>query len=241
MTTRCFDAALAMLVLGVATTPLAAQQDSAKTRANVATDTSQSQQSTLEIRLGLFTMPSKRTVATSAVAYSDAAPSMTGAEFVVRSTDGQGLRFRYSTASTTGVGRADGALTYLDGRFEIGTREFNVEAGYLLRSETISGTKTQLSFWRAGFRSDIRLGASGVTAGFAASYMRQPAPETDGSQGWGLDGETSVLYASAKVPLYAQLGFRRETLHFTLKVPPDRPEEMSTVFVGVGYHIGLLR
>lgn len=229
--------AIAAIVLALLAAPVFAQDS---TRAAPAGAAAASSTSDLELRLAAFTLPSKRTKSTSTTAYDAASPSMTGAEFVIRAIDTGGLRVRYESASASGNGAAGIQFTNLDGRLAIGSRVFDVELGYLLRTETsAAAVKTQLGFPRAGFRSDLNLGSSGITVGFAASYLRQAQAAKDGSLGQGLEGETTGIYVPPMVPFYLQLGFRRQALRFTNQGAKVRSEEMSTVFLGVGFEIGL--
>jgi hypothetical protein len=194
----------------------------------------------LELRLAYFTMPTRRTVATNSANFDQSSPSISGVELVLRSLDGPGLLLRYATASSPGGGAAGGALTNLDGRLQLGGRNFVIELGYLQRTTVTAGTNTSTGFGRGGFRTDLRFGSSGVIAGFAASYLRTIAPDkTTSREAYGIDGETSILYAPPKYPVYVQLGFRRETMKFSTKGFPDTPEEMSTMFLGIGFQLGL--
>lgn len=194
----------------------------------------------VELRLAYFTMPTRRTVATNALNFDQSSPSISGVEFVLRSLDGPGLLLRYATASSPGGGAAGGALTNLDGRIQLGGRNFVIELGYLQRTASIAGISTPTGFGRGGFRTDLRFGSSGVIAGFAASYLRTIAPDKATSrEAYGIDGETSILYAPPKYPVYVQLGFRRETMKFRATGLPDTPEEMSTMFLGIGLQLGL--
>jgi hypothetical protein len=216
-------------------------QDPAAAKPASPVDSSAGKKGMTELRLAAFTMPSRRSVgiASSSVVYN-ASPAFSGVEFLVRSIDGgAGLHLRYATASPDGAGLASYAMKYLDGRLLLGSRGFSVELGYLLRTETIAGKDSTHGFARAGFRTDINLGSSGITAGVAASYLRLPEADSLGNIAWGIDGETSVLYALPMAPVYVQLGYRRETYTFEYKKSPSRPEQISTLFLGVGFHLGL--
>jgi hypothetical protein len=193
---------------------------------------------TFELRLAGFEMPATHLVGVTPASYATSSPSFTGAEFLIRSTDGGGLRLRYATAPASGSNVAGTAMSDLDGRLSIGTRTFNLELGYLLETETTGGASQQHGFGRAGFRSDINLGSSGITAGFAASYLREPTAEKDSAQGQGIEGETSVLYAPAALPVYVQLGYVRQAFRFSYPNAPNRPEEVSMVLIGAGFQVG---
>jgi hypothetical protein len=243
VTTAVSRFALAVAVLVLLGAPVLAQ-DTTKTAvagAPASADSSSGgpRESPVELRLTAFTMPSRRTVSTSGTMFDSASPSITGFEFVIREMDGGGLRLAYGTASVSGSGAAGGKLTTLDGRFLIGSRIFNVELGYVLRTTTIAGKDSTLGIARAGVRSDMKLGSSGIIVGWAASYLRQPVAGKDGTSFQGIEGETSVLYALPMVPIYVQLGFRRSALQYTKTASSNVPEELSTVFIGAGFHLGL--
>ena len=76
-----------------------------------------------------------------------------------------------------------------------------------------------------------------------ASYFRDPTQEKSGVTGSGITGESSVLYAVPKLPFYVQLGYRRDAWAYTYtpgsQVNPITAEEWSTVFLGVGFQLGL--
>lgn len=243
MTTRASFFVFGAAVLVLSGAPVLAQ-DTTKTAVAVssaAPDSSSSgpRESPIELRLAAFTMPSRRTVSTSSTMFDNASPSIVGFEFVIREMDGGGLRIAYGTSSGSGSGASGGKLTTLDGRFLVGSRIFNVELGYMLRTTTIAGKDSTLGVARAGVRSDMKLGSSGITVGWAASYLRQPVASKDGTLFQGIEGETSVLYAPPIVPIYVQLGFRRSALQHTRTTSPNVAEEISTVFFGVGFHLGL--
>lgn len=191
----------------------------------------------LELRIAAFSLMANRTVVSGSAAATSSA-SMTGAELVLRSLQGGGLLVRYASGNA-GSGATAGKVSLLDGRVEIGSRTFVLELGYMLRNENVAGTSTQTGYARGGFRSELHFGSSGVVAGFAASYFRDPTQEKSGIQGSGIDGEASLVYVLPKLPIYVQLGFRREAWTFTQPVGASIPEEWSTVFLGAGFQIGL--
>jgi hypothetical protein len=193
-----------------------------------------------ELRLAVFTVPGKRSVTVSATDFRNATPSLKSVELVWRGADA-GIRLRYETASTSGPVPAGNAITYLDGRFNLGGTRFNVEVGYLLRQEKFAATDTSTGLIRGGFRGDYRVGAAaGIVVGWSATYLRQPSPASGASSAEGVEGETSVLYAPPRYPVYVQLGYRRELMRFTGgSSPTPRNEELSMMFIGVGFQLGL--
>ena len=201
---------------------------------------------TREFRVSAFSISGKRSVTFPAAGVSSATPTLTSLELVLRGGDG-GIRLRYETAVRSGGVPAGDPITYLDGRFNLGATAFNFEVGYLLRRETFAGADTSVGFVRGGFRGDYHVGAaSGIVVGWAASYLRQPNPASGKTQAEGIEGETSVLYTPPGLPLYVQLGFRREIMRFTPSdtpatgtAPTRRLEEMSLLFIGIGFQRGL--
>ena len=198
-----------------------------------------SDSSSRDWRLAVFTAPAKRIVSTSGAAYGSSEPQFTSLELVLRAGDG-GLRARYETAAASGAGREGNKETYLDGRFSFGGQRFNVELGYVLRTESFDKTDSTVGLARGGFRGDYHVESSGVLVGWAASYMRQ-IQVGDGQAGAdGFEGETSALYVPPRYPVFVQLGYSREILRFTTDAGVRvRNEELSILFLGIGLQLGL--
>jgi hypothetical protein len=195
----------------------------------------------LELRLAGFTNMSTRTTATATTANASTSPSMMGAEFALRSLNGGGLFVRFSEGTLSPAPTLV-KMSFLDGRLELGGRTVVLELGYLLKSENDGGVLTQTGYARAGFRTAFHFGSSGVVAEMEASYFRDPTQEKSGITGSGITGESSVLYTPPKLPFYLQLGYRRDAWAYTYTGTPVgaiTAEEWSTVFLGVGFQLGL--
>jgi hypothetical protein len=129
-----------------------------------------------------------------------------------------------------------------DAKVLLGPRPFTVELGYHRRAhenELFGNVGEHLA--RAGVRSLISLGPSGLSVSFAgAALLRQDSTATSdkkvGVGGWEL--ETGVLYqAPRRLPFYATAGYRFERFAAANKVAPlaGRREETSQVFVEAGF------
>lgn len=194
----------------------------------------------LELRLAGFTNMASRTTAAGGTT-TTTSPSMLGEEFAIRSLDGSGLFVRFSEG-TLATAPALVKMSFLDGRVELGGRTVALELGYMLKSENDGGVLTQTGYARAGFRTAFHFGSSGIVAELEASYFRDPTQEKSGVTGSGITGESSVLYVPPRLPFYLQLGYRRDVWTYTYTGTPVNPvtaEEWSTVFLGVGFQLGL--
>lgn len=127
----------------------------------------------------------------------------------------------------------DDDFTLREARIFVGGPWFQIEGGYGQRS--VSGTDSLALFARAGLRSMVQVGGSGVSLGAAASkYFDGDFTNEEPSnkvEGW--EGETNIFYTFARVPVYLQLGYRHE--YFLSGV---RAENMSGLILGTGLWFG---
>lgn len=229
-------AALVTASLLVPVSRIVAQETPVPAPSVVPADSTKRDGPPLEMRVAVLSLMTNLSVASGTTA-ATASASLAGAELVFRSLDGGGILMRYASGSV-GSGVTAGKLSLLDGRLEIGSRTVLLELGYMLRSESVSGVTTQNGYARGGFRTNFHFGSSGIVADLEASYFKDPSQEKNGITGSGIEGESSVLYAIPKLPIYVQLGFRRETWNYTGPVAVSA-EEWSTVFLGGGFQLGL--
>jgi hypothetical protein len=112
-----------------------------------------------------------------------------------------------------------GQFKHREARIFLGQHWFRVEAAYGDRS-VYSGDSTAL-YSRAGIRSTVPIGGTGLSLGVAGSkYFRGnftgDSAKVDPS-GW--EGETNIYYTVKQIPVFAQLGYRVE--HFTYRESAD--------------------
>lgn len=127
-------------------------------------------------------------------------------------------------------------FTLKEGIVVLGAAVFQVEGAYGQRS--LSGTDSLVTFGRAGARSVIQIGGSGVSLGFAGSKyfprtfdFANSKDSTGKPDGW--EGETDIYYTAPKVPFYLQLGYRTEYFQYG-----KREENMHGVMLGAGIWFG---
>lgn len=123
----------------------------------------------------------------------------------------------------------------------VGQRSFNVEGGYGRRS--LFDTDSTVTFARAGVRSVVQIGGSGVSLGFRGSayfpgdFKQQESTPGSGGKvslyllGW--EGDTNIFYTLPRIPIYFQLGYR--TQYFTFG---QRAETMNGFVLGTGLWMG---
>jgi hypothetical protein len=194
--------------------------------------------SSLDLRLGAYLMPTTRIVSTSEVTTATASQTMTGLELLWRSTSAGGVRARYSSGGGNSSSPAAVAQTIIEAALLMGDLGFSVEIGLQQRRERLLAGDSTLRLVRAGIRSEFRVGTSGVTVGFGGSHFREPKIPDDGEEvHYGFTGEAWAVYAIPGYPAFVQAGFRREIRAMTGEV--KKPEEMSTLMFGIGFHRGL--
>lgn len=190
----------------------------------------------VDFRIGAHTASTKRNISLSDAVTGHATATVRGFDAILASPDGGagiGARLLQGTYE-------DGDFSLQEGMLLAGQRSFHVEAGYGRRS--LFGTDSTVTFARAGARSTVQIGGSGVSldvqgsAYFPGDFTKQKSP-TPGSKdlstllGW--EGETNIFYTVPRVPVYLQLGYKAQ--YFTFG---QRAEYMNGVVIGTGIWLG---
>ena len=126
-----------------------------------------------------------------------------------------------------------------EGRLFIGPQWFHAEAAYGER--TLSGTDSMVTFSRAGVRSIVQIGGSGVAVIFSGSKYFGPkfvkAKVASGSiadpvpDGW--EAETSIYYTAPRVPVFLRVGYKTEYFSYA-----NRDDNTHSVIFGTGLWLG---
>lgn len=139
-------------------------------------------------------------------------------------TSAFGLYGRY-TAGRVG---SNNGRQMLEARLMMGAPEFRFEFGYAERHHSVVDSTFQ--YYRGGLTTTTTLGTSGITIRFRAigtvPVKRAGLPFQE-HLGW--EGETNVSYTWPRFPVFAQLGYRIESMRH-----PAGAEELSSLVLGVG-------
>jgi len=130
-----------------------------------------------------------------------------------------------------------GADSFLmrEARVFIGDKAFFIEGAYGERS--LLGSDSTALFSRAGIRSTIPIGGSGVWLSvsgakyFQGDFSKKDAASPEKADGW--EGETAILYATPRFPAFLRFGYRTE--YFEIGA---REEHMSGLVLGLGLWLG---
>ena len=196
----------------------------------------------MDLRFGGSVESTSRIVALVPGSITRTRASLKAAELLARTPEGLGMAVRYErgdfpAAPYTTVGER---FQMLDGAVLIGGHAFSVVPGYQLRWFSLEQRNRQLNMWRLGFDAGRRSEAIGIAVRVAGSYLHTPsADKRDSLEADGIDGETHITYAPPRVPIYIDLGYRRETLALSRASTVFRREEFSKVMIGVGLQYGL--
>lgn len=170
------------------------------------------------------------------------ASRLNGVEFVARSIRSGGVQLRYMKGDLDGptTDASAGPLEYVDGRLLIGPRNFAVGLGYRGRTQTFNQEKRRFDLARGGVQMTYQFEGAGVGFTFAGSYLRTVTKsKVDSLEAEGFEGETGVLYAVPKLPVFLQLGYRRELFRVFRKDDTLQREEVSGVLLSLGVQYGL--
>ena len=223
------SAAGVVLALGAAGLPLLAQDSTAYT-------------SKPEIRFGLVSDGVTRAMSLAGAPPFKQTARLNGVDFLARSTKSGGIQARYLKGEFDGplTDASAGPLEYIDGRVLIGPRKFAVHLGYLGRTQNYNEEKRRFDLARGGVQMTYQFEGAGIGLNLAGSYLRTITKAKDDSlEADGFEGETSLLYAVPRVPVFVQLGYRREIFNISKESNNLRREEVSGVLLSVGVHYGL--
>jgi hypothetical protein len=195
-----------------------------------------------EIRFGVISDGITRAMAFGDSPSFKRSSRITGVEFLARSIGSGGVQLRYAKGELDGASTDDsaGPLEYVDGRFLIGPRKFALAVGYLGRTQNVSSEKRRFDMARGGAQMTYQFEGAGIGFNLAGSYLRTVKKEkVDSLEAEGFEGETSVLYAIPRLPVYVQLGYRRELFRLFKDDATLRREEVSGVMLSLGVQYGL--
>lgn len=194
-----------------------------------------------ELRLGGVSMSTDRN-AVEGAGVSRASGTLSGGELLAR-TDAVGLYvrlFQGDFAASQGA-TAQGRLLIGDARLLLGTRKLGLDLGYSRRAQGTQFSRGDLELARAGLRTNIRLGSSGLFAMLSAGgfvSINFDKGVNDNVRFIGGDAETQLMYALPHgLPLYVALGYRFERLDNGGNTFTD-PEELSGVILMGGLRLG---
>lgn len=195
-----------------------------------------------EIRFALLSDGITRAMAVDENPSFKRSTRLNGVEFVARSTKSGGVQLRYVKGQLDGPlsDASSGPLEYVDGRVFIGPRKFAVGLGYLGRSQNFNQTKRRFDLARGGLNMTYHFDGAGLGFNFAGSYLRTVTKtKADSLEAEGFEGETGVLYAVPRLPVFLQLGYRRELFRIFKEDATLRREEVSGVLLSLGVQYGL--
>lgn len=196
-----------------------------------------------EFQLGGIWLSAKENVkpgGSSSAAISRGAGSLLGGDFLLRAS-GAGLAGRYVVGDldpSRGTFPAH-RLHLADARLMIGPRSFALEGGANYRRLEISNPDSvrQWLSIRAGARSAIAIGASGLHTVLAGAYVPYVVEDGGRSGGSGWEWEVGLSYSRRGIPLYVSLGYRYQT--FQPETTKDAPQsELGGVYLAGGLHLG---
>lgn len=200
------------------------------------------QSSKFEFRLGGLVQSSRSNISvgpSGAAVLSRARGSLAGGEFLIRSS-GIGLGGRYlignmdSTSGTISRQR----LQIADARLLMGPRVFTVEGGAMYRRLEVTAVnyKREWFYARAGARSTVAIGASGLSTLLAGAYYPYIIDKGGKSGGKGWEWEAGVSYSHRGIPAYISVGYRYQT--FQPKTTTNEPQsELGGVFLSGGLRL----
>ena len=199
-------------------------------------------QPAMDLRVGGALESAVRTVAVGSGGSTRSSGSLREAEFLVRAPEGMGVLFRYETGSLPpGVaGEPTAGFRSVDGVVLVGAHVASLALGYQFRWNPLGSETRRLGLARLGAEFGRRAEAIGIAVRASGAYLRAIRPDgPDSLQADGIDAETNVTYAPRGLPVYLDLGYRRETFRLWRPTGTFRREESSKVIVGIGFQYGL--
>ena len=195
-----------------------------------------------EVRFGFMSDGFTRAMSEGANPSFKRSGRLNGVEFLARSVKSGGVQLRYMKGELDGpsLDASSGPLEYVDGRVFIGPRKFAVGLGYLGRSQNVNQEKRRFDLARGGLNMTYQFEGAGIGFNFAGSYLRTVTKaKVDSLEADGFEGETGVVYAVPRVPVYLHLGYRRELFRIFKESDTVRREEVSGVLLSIGVQYGL--
>ena len=195
-----------------------------------------------EVRFGLVSDGVTRAMSLSGAPPFKQTSRLNGVEFMARSPKSGGFQARYMKGEFDGplTDASAGPLEYIDGRLLVGPRKFAVHLGYLGRTQNYNEEKRRFDLARGGVQMTYQFEGAGVGFNVGGSYLRTVTKtKADSLEADGFEGETSLLYAVPKVPVFVQLGYRREVFNISKDSNNLRREEVSGVLLSIGVQYGL--
>jgi hypothetical protein len=185
----------------------------------------------VDFRLGVSTSGTRRNQSVNDVLGATVSSSLRSVEASLSPADGTGgIGGRIIDGTFAGE-----KFLLREARVFVGERAFNVIVGY--GDRTISGTDSTTAFSRAGIRSIVRIGGSGVLLSvegskyFPGDFSRKDEDAPDRTDGW--EGQTGLFYATPKIPAYLHFGYRTEYFSFG-----EHDEHLSGITFGIGVWLG---
>ena len=143
---------------------------------------------------------------------------------IMGASSGMGVFGRYLSGRLSGPKQRMVA----EGGVMVGDKTFKIEIGYSER--LYLPADSTLKFLRGGFNVTSFLGTSGVAVRLRGGYyaaLNRFKSDKSAPDGW--QGETSIAYTWDRVPVFAQIGYRIETLRGARV-----QEETSALTLGAG-------
>ena len=183
-----------------------------------------------EIRLGGFMINGQRDAALNNNVTTSTG-SLKGVEVLMRAA-GVGVQLR-SSESAFG---APPDVINADASLLLGPPVFSVFVGGGKRAVTSTLGTNVFTFARVGLQMTFNVGGTGLRAQFGA-WGLAPGPDDKERMDPGAEGEASILYSPARVPIFVQLGYRNEM--FKAKTTSSAmPEEVRGLRLGAGIQFG---
>jgi hypothetical protein len=133
---------------------------------------------------------------------------------------------------------ASGKIANADLSLLVGVPAGSVEVGYARRGFTGALGTITWSYITLGGRAEVPIGSTGVHAGASvAGYAR--VEEVGGSgTGRGAEGETSLAYIPARLPVYLWFGYSIQRFTVRNAAGEKAPEQISGIFISLGFRFG---
>jgi hypothetical protein len=185
----------------------------------------------VELRAGVMTGATRRDISLNDAVTDRLDASVKGIEaYLGPKSGGVGIGGRILSGT---YGSDD--FTQREARLFVGENWFQVEGAYGERS--LIGTDSTILFTRAGARSTVQIGGTGVSISvsgaktFQGDFSHSRSDKTRRPDGW--EGESDIYYTAPRVPVFVQLGYRADYFKYQ-----GRAEHMNGVVFGIGLWLG---